>query len=80
MVYFAEHNAQPQVFSSIPKTLWWAIVTLSTVGYGDMYPVTMIGRIVTTIITMIGIAFYAIPGGLFTAALIEEIKLSKEQR
>lgn len=74
MVYFAENDAQPQVFSSIPKTLWWAIVTLSTVGYGDMYPVTIIGRIITTIITMIGIAFYAIPGGLFTAALIEEIK------
>lgn len=79
MVYFAEHNAQPQIFSSIPKTLWWSIVTLSTVGYGDMYPITMIGRVITTIITMIGIAFYAIPGGLFTAALIEEIKLSKEQ-
>jgi len=79
MVYFAENNAQPQSFSSIPKTLWWAIVTLSTVGYGDMYPITITGRIITTIITMIGIAFYAIPGGLFTAALIEEIKLSKEQ-
>jgi voltage-gated potassium channel len=76
MVYFAENDAQPQTFSSIPKTLWWAIVTLSTVGYGDMYPITIIGRI----ITMIGIAFYAIPGGLFTAALIEEIKLDKEKK
>lgn len=80
MVYFAENDAQPQTFSSIPKTLWWAIVTLSTVGYGDMYPITIIGRIITTIITMIGIAFYAIPGGLFTAALIEEIKLDKEKK
>jgi voltage-gated potassium channel len=80
MVYFAENDAQPQTFSSIPKTLWWAIVTLSTVGYGDMYPVTITGRIITTILTMIGIAFYAIPGGLFTAALIEEIKLDKEEK
>jgi voltage-gated potassium channel len=80
MVYFAENDAQPETFSSIPKTLWWAIVTLSTVGYGDMYPITIIGRIITTIITMIGIAFYAIPGGLFTAALIEEIKLDKKEK
>lgn len=80
MVYFAENDAQPQTFSSIPKTLWWAIVTLSTVGYGDMYPVTITGRIITTILTMIGIAFYAIPGGLFTAALIEEIKFDKEEK
>ena len=80
LVYFAENDAQPQIFSSIPKTLWWAIVTLSTVGYGDMYPISIIGRIITTIITMIGIAFYAIPGGLFTAALIEEINMEKKKK
>lgn len=78
LVYFLENDAQPHIFSSIPKTLWWAVLTLSTLGYGEMYPITVIGRIITTIITMIGIAFYAIPGGLFTAALIEEISMGKK--
>jgi voltage-gated potassium channel len=73
-----ENQIQPDIFSSIPKTMWWAAVTLSTVGYGDMYPITVIGRIITVMISMIGIAFYAIPGSLFTVALIEEIKVSKE--
>lgn len=77
-VYFIENKAQPDVFSSIPETLWWAMVTLSTIGYGDMYPITISGRIITTIISMIGIAFYAIPGSLFTAALIEEMKNNKK--
>jgi voltage-gated potassium channel len=80
MVYLVENNAQPKVFSSIPQTLWWAVVTLSTVGYGDMYPVTIFGRIITSIITMIGIAFYAIPGSLFTVALIEEIRIENKAK
>jgi voltage-gated potassium channel len=77
-VFAVEHQVQPDMFSSIPKTMWWAAITLSTVGYGDMYPVTILGRIITVMISMIGIAFYAIPGSLFTVALIDEIKLSKE--
>ncbi|MDD4856320.1 MAG: potassium channel family protein [Sulfuricurvum sp.] len=80
MVYFLENNAQPKVFSSIPQTLWWAVVTLSTVGYGDMYLITVLGRVITAIITMIGIAFYAIPGSLFTVALIEEIRMDNERK
>lgn len=80
LVYFVENDVQPHIFSSIPKTLWWAVLTLSTLGYGEMYPITVIGRIITTIITMIGIAFYAIPGGLFTAALIEEINIEKKKK
>lgn len=80
MVYLVENNVQPKVFSSIPQTLWWAVVTLSTVGYGDMYPVTVLGRIITAIITMIGIAFYAIPGSLFTVALIEEIRMENVKK
>jgi voltage-gated potassium channel len=77
MVYYAESTIQPEVFSSIPQTLWWAVVTLSTVGYGDMYPLSVFGRIATSFITMLGIAFYAIPGSLFTAALIREINKEK---
>ena len=78
LVYLVENSVQPKVFSSIPQTLWWAVVTLSTVGYGDMYPVTILGRIITSIITMIGIAFYAIPGSLFTVVLLEEIRMDKQ--
>lgn len=72
-VYYAENSVQPDIYSSIPQTLWWSVVTLSTVGYGDMYPVTVLGRIATSILAMLGIAFYAIPGSLFTAAMIKEI-------
>ncbi len=78
-IYFIENKVQPNVFSSIPETLWWAMITLSTIGYGDMYPVTIAGRVMTTIISMIGIACYAIPGSLFTAALIEEMKNEKNE-
>lgn len=73
LVYYFEHNAQPEVFTSMFDTLWWAIITFTTVGYGDMYPITSMGRILTTIISILGIGFYAIPGSIFTSSLLEKI-------
>ena len=77
LIYFAEHDSQPEVFTSIPNTLWWSIVTLTTVGYGDMIPVTMLGRIFTSLILFAGVALFALPAGIITAGFLEEIKKQK---
>ncbi|QLE79168.1 ion transporter [Francisella sp. Scap27] len=78
MMYYAEHEAQPQVFSTISNTLWWGVTTLTTVGYGDMYPVTLLGRIIATLLSMLGIGVFAIPSGLIGASFIDEMREERE--
>lgn len=73
-IYFAEHEAQPQAFSSIPASLWWAVVTLTTIGYGDVYPITLAGKIVAGISAIIGIGMFALPGGIIASELISRSK------
>ena len=80
LVYYVEFQAQPEVYSSMSTTLWWAVVTFTTVGYGDMYPITAIGRILTTFISFLGIAFYAIPGSIFTSALLDKLNKKKKTK
>jgi voltage-gated potassium channel len=80
LVYFAEHLAQPAVFSSIPKTFWWAVVTVTTVGYGDMVPITVAGKILTAIIALAGIALFALPAGIITAGFLEETRKVKHSK
>lgn len=75
LMYYVEYEAQPEVFSSIPHAMWWAAVTLTTVGYGDIYPVTVLGKALGAIIAVIGIGFFALPAGVIAAGLIEEIKI-----
>lgn len=77
LVYFAEHLAQPDVFTSIPSTVWWSVVTLTTVGYGDMIPITTAGKIFTAIILMAGVALFALPAGIITAGFLQEIRKNK---
>lgn len=72
-IYFAEKDAQPEVFSSIPASMWWAVATLTTVGYGDAYPITIAGKIIGSIIAILGIAAIALP----TAILSEAFNLKK---
>ncbi|MCB1133076.1 MAG: two pore domain potassium channel family protein, partial [Verrucomicrobiae bacterium] len=64
-----ERGAQPEVFRSVFSSLWWAVTTLTTVGYGDSYPVTLGGRIFTFFVLMIGLGVVAIPSGIVAAAL-----------
>jgi voltage-gated potassium channel len=68
-IYFFEHDAQPEAFSSVFNSLWWAVTTLTTVGYGDSYPVTVGGRIFTFCILMVGLGVVAVPTGLLSSAL-----------
>lgn len=81
LVYFAEHPAQPDKFTSIPATIWWAVVTLTTVGYGDLYPITTLGKIFTSIVLLAGVALLALPAGIITSGFLDEMrKLRKAER
>ncbi len=71
IIYYFEREAQPNVFSSVFASLWWAVVTLTTVGYGDVYPITLGGRVFTFVILMIGLGTIAVPSGIVAAALSE---------
>lgn len=68
-IYYFENDAQPESFSSVFESLWWAVATLTTVGYGDVYPITIGGKIFTFFILMIGLSIVAIPAGLISSAL-----------
>ena len=72
-IYYFENEAQPENFSSIFSSLWWAIVTLTTVGYGDIYPITVGGRVFTFFILLIGLGIVAIPTGIISSALTKTI-------
>jgi len=79
-MYFVESAAQPNKFTSIPATLWWAAVaTLTTIGYGDVYPITPLGRVLGGIIAIIGIGMIALPSGIITSGMIYEAN-RKERR
>ncbi|MEL6725373.1 MAG: ion transporter [Pseudomonadota bacterium] len=75
-LYFIEGvgGQQQEGFSSIPRSLWWAIVTLTTVGYGDVYPVTALGRVFAAIISLAGIGVVALPAGVFASAFSDELR------
>ncbi|MDT0558411.1 ion transporter [Ichthyenterobacterium sp. W332] len=72
-IYYFENEAQPQHFSSVFESLWWSIVTLTTVGYGDVYPITVGGRIFTFFILLIGLGIVAIPTGIISSALTKSV-------
>jgi len=73
LMYYAEHDAQPEVFSSIPGAMWWAAVTLTTVGYGDAYPVTPIGKVMASMTAMLGIGMFALPTAILGAGFLDDL-------
>ena len=79
LMYYIERNAQPQAFENIGDGFWWAIVAFTTVGYGDIYPVTPLGRLLSSLISLIGIAMIAIPTGIISSAFMNML-IEKKQK
>jgi voltage-gated potassium channel len=73
-IYYFENAVQPEQFKSVFHSMWWAVATLTTVGYGDVYPITAGGKIFTTFIVFIGMGLVAVPTGLFASALSKTFK------
>jgi len=79
-IYFFENEAQPKVFASVFHSLWWAIVTLTTVGYGDVYPITVGGKIFTFFVLLIGVGIVTVPAGLVATSLSKAREIEEQER
>ncbi|MDP6574890.1 MAG: ion transporter [Candidatus Peribacteraceae bacterium] len=77
-LYYVENEAQPEKFSSIPSAMWWAVATLTTVGYGDMTPITSLGKILGSISAIFGIGFFALPAALLATGFSDEMGKEKK--
>ena len=77
-IYYFENEAQPEAFASVFHSLWWTVITLTTVGYGDVYPITTGGRIFTMLILLVGLGIVAVPTGIMASALSHARSLEKE--
>jgi voltage-gated potassium channel len=80
MLYFIEGDSKPEAFGSITRSLWWAIVTLTTVGYGDVYPETVLGRVAAGLVALAGIGIVAMPTGILASAFAEEFRERHEAK
>ena len=73
LMFFAEHDAQPEAFSSIPAAMWWGVVTLTTVGYGDIYPITVTGKLLGASLACFGIGVFVLPAGIVASSFAAEV-------
>lgn len=79
LIYVAEHRAQPEVFGTIYESMWWAVVTLTTVGYGDVVPMTALGKVIGATITILGIGMAALPAGILASGLADELRSRRQK-
>jgi voltage-gated potassium channel len=79
-MYFVERSAQPDKFSSIPAAMWWGVATMTTVGYGDVIPVTVTGKVLGSIIALLGIGLFAMPAGILASGFAEELQTRRGQK
>lgn len=79
-LYWLEGAVQPDKFGSIPRALWWAVITLTTTGYGDVYPVTPAGKLVASLVAICGIAVIALPTGILAAAFSDALQRAREAK
>ena len=79
-MYAVEHNAQPKAFPSIPAAMWWGIVTMTTVGYGDVYPITTAGKVVAGISVLLGVGLFALPAGILASGFADEMQRHRADR
>lgn len=76
--YMFEHDSQPDKFESIPASMYWAVITLASVGYGDITPITPLGRLMTVIVSFVGIGIFAIPAGLMASSFTDQLRLDRK--
>lgn len=79
IMYFVEHEAQPDNFASIPGSMWWGVATLTTVGYGDVYPITPLGRLLGAAVSILGIGMFALPAGILASGFADEIRNARQK-
>ena len=79
LMYFVEREAQPEAFSSIPAAMWWGVVTLTTVGYGDIYPKTVLGKLIGALIAILGVGMFALPAGIIASGFASEVQKSRAE-
>lgn len=79
VIYYIEHPVQPEAYPNIPAAMWWGVVSLTTVGYGDVYPVTTLGRVFNGLIAVIGVGLFALPAGLLASGFAEELQAQREE-
>jgi len=80
MIYFVEHEAQPEAFPNIPESMWWGVITLTTVGYGDVYPVTFMGKLLGALLAILGIGIFALPAGILASGFSEEMEARRNNK
>ena len=80
LMWYVEGSVQPKAFPNIVATFWWAIATLTTVGYGDVYPITAYGKLLSGMIAVLGIGIVALPAGILSSAFIEKLEKEKEKK
>ena len=80
LMYYIEHNAQPEVFNNIGSGFWWCIVAFTTTGYGDIYPITMLGKFLGSFISLIGIAMITIPSGIISSSFIHNMQKNEKRK
>ena len=71
IVYDLETRAQPEVFNNILSSLWWSMATITTIGYGDMYPITTMGKVMGSVMSVVGVFIVAVPVAILTSGFIE---------
>lgn len=79
IMYTLEYPVQPEKFSSIPETMWWAAAAMTTVGYGDVFPITPLGKLIASLVSVLGVALFALPTGILASGFSEELR-KKETR
>jgi voltage-gated potassium channel len=79
-MFYAENEQQPDTFSSIPASMWWAVITLTTIGYGDAYPITAIGKVIGGVIAVMGIGIVALPTAIIATGFAEEVQKRRKAK
>lgn len=80
LMYYIENGQQPDAFGSIPETMWWGVATLTTVGYGDVYPITPLGRVLGGIIAILGIGLFALPTSILASGFSERLDVFAKRK